>query len=268
MLTGKGIWAWQESEVDLAIKMAGAIHATHIIFKTGSGAFKKNKQPAQFYADAARRALAKISSANLMPFAYVYIYGDDPASEANIATQTCNAGYRGIIFDIEDEAAGKKSNVTALGKKILAAGIDPQMLYFSSFPNFTDHSKIPIAEMRAFCAGGFFPQSYATFGKSAEYTLGALTYEQAWLPAWGAKPNYYPVLGLYYDWHGKVQMSANEFRIWANALATYRPTFYSIFRAGVTRPELWELLKHLEPCGEMKSAMATDADAQAAGARA
>ncbi len=268
MLYGKGIWAWQESEVDLAIEMARAIDATHIIFKTGNGAYAQKNLATQFYGDAARRALAKIIAANLTPFAYIYIFGDDPDGEAQVAAQTRDAGYRGIVFDIEGEAVGKHANIAALGKKILAANMDPQMLYFTSYPNLATWQKIPYGEMRALCAGGFFPQSYAAFGKPAEHTLGAMTYDQQWLAAWGKKPDYYPVLGLYYDNAGAIQMTANEFRIWANALATYRPTFYSIFRAGVTRRELWGILKNLEPCGEMKSAAASDADFSAAGARA
>ncbi len=268
MLYGKGVWAWQEPEVDVAIQMACAIDATHVIFRTGSGAFKQKSAPAQFHADAARRALVKIAAAHLTPFAWIYVYGDDPDGEARIAAQLRDAGYRGIVFDIEGEAANKHANIAALGRQILAAGIDPRMLYFSSYPNLTTWATIPYGEMNAFCAGGFFPQAYATFGKPAEYTLGAMTYEQPWNPAWGSKPDYYPVLGLYYDLHGAVQMTATEFRLWAGALASYRPTFYSVYRAGVTRREIWQMLKMLEPCGVVKTESATSADWQAAAARA
>lgn len=178
MLYGKGVWAWQEPEVDLAIEMARAINATHILFKTGAGAFLQKNTLTQFYADAARRAIQKIAAAGLIPFAWIFVFGDDPEGEANVTLQTKNAGYRGMVFDMEDQAGG----------------------------------------ISAFCAGGFFPQAYATFGKSAEYTLGAMMHDRQWPAAWGPKPPLYPILGLYYDSQGDIRMAAcDEPRLVASA---------------------------------------------------
>ncbi|MBI3536527.1 MAG: hypothetical protein HY070_03035 [Chloroflexi bacterium] len=249
MLYGKGVWAWQESELVLAIEMARAIDATHIIFRTGSGASHAKNRASQFL-DAAPRASAKIIAANLIPLAWIYLHGDDPEGEARITRQSRDAGYRGIVFDVEGEVVGKNANLAALGANLRAAGIDPQILFFSSFPNLNAHQNIPFKEIREFCAGGFFPQAYATFKKSAEETLGAMTYDQVWNVAWGNKPDYYPVLGLYYDRKGAEQLSVNDFRNWADALARRRPSFYSIYRAGVTNRDLWQLLKTLRPHGE------------------
>jgi hypothetical protein len=95
-----------------------------------------------------------------------------------------------------------------------------------------------------------------------------MTYVQTWPDAWGERPPFYPILGLYYDNMGDQRMTPDEFRIWARALTLVRPTFYSIYRAGVTRPELCPLLRTLEPYGELKDLSPTEEDYRAAAARA
>jgi len=76
-----------------------------------------------------------------------------------------------------------------------------------------------------------------------------MTYQEyeSWPANWGDQPAIYPILGAYYDSRGEMRMTPEEFRIWANELAKYRPTFYSIYRAGVTNEDLWPMLKELRP---------------------
>jgi hypothetical protein len=241
MLTGKGIWALWDSEVDLAIPMAQQTDATHVLFKTGSAA--------EYYEARSKTAVQKIKNAGLTPFAWPFIFCDDPAGEAEVAIRTWQEGYEGIVFDIEDQSAGKAENAAELGRRVREAGLDPNQLYFTSFPNLSAHTRVPYKEMAAFCQGGFMPQSYGTFRWPAHYTLGTMTYREYenWPAAWGDRPAIYPILGPYYDLQGKIRMTRGEFQIWADELSGYRPTFYSIFRAMVTDQELWPVLKALRP---------------------
>jgi len=242
MLIGKGVWALFGNEIDLAIRMAQAIDATHILFKTGGGT--------EYYEARAKTAVRKIKAAGFLPFAWPFIFCDDPDGEAQVAVRTWQAGYEGIVFDIEDQSAGKGANAAELGRRLTEdEGLDPNDLYFTSFPNISDHSSIPYKEMAAFCQGGFMPQCYGTFRWPAHHTLGVMTYQEYenWPASWGHRPAIYPILGAYYDPQGDIRMTPEEFRIWANELAKYRPTFYSIYRAGVTNEDLWPILKELRP---------------------
>jgi hypothetical protein len=242
VLTGKGVWALFGNEIGRAIQMAQAIDATHILFKTGGGA--------EYYESRARAAQQQIKAAGFIPFAWPFIFGDDPAGEAEVALRTWQEGYEGIVFDIEDQAAGKAANIAELGRRLVdQAGLDPQRLYFTSFPNLSAHSTIPFPEMAAFCQGGFMPQSYGSFRWPAGHTLGVMTYQEYenWPADWGQRPAIFPILGAFYDSHGDIRMTPAEFQIWADELAPYRPTFYSIYRAGVTNEDLWPILKVLRP---------------------
>jgi hypothetical protein len=242
MLIGKGVWAAYGDEMDLAIRMAQAIDATHVLFRTGRGT--------EYFEPPAQTSLQKITDAGLVPFAWPFIFCDDPAGEAEVAVRTRQEGYEGIVFDIEDQAAGKAANAAELGRRLVEdEGLDPNNLYFTSFPNISAHSTIPYKEMAAFCKGGFMPQCYGAFRWPAYHTLGVMTYQEYenWPANWGDRPAIYPILGAYYDFQGKIRMTPEEFRIWANELARYRPTFYSIYRAGVTNEDLWPILKELRP---------------------
>jgi hypothetical protein len=242
MLIGKGVWAAYGDEIDLAIRMAQAIDATHVLFRTGRGT--------DYFETTAPTAFREIRDAGLVPFGWPFILCDDPAGEAEVAVRTWQEGYEGIVFDIEDQAAGKAANAAELGRRLIEdEGLDPNDLYFTSFPNVSDHSTIPYKEMAALCKGGFMPQCYGTFRWPAHHVLETMTYQEYenWPAGWGDRPAIYPILGAYYDFRGEIRMALEEFHIWANELAKYRPTFYSIYRAEVTNEDLWPILKDLHP---------------------
>ncbi len=238
-LYGKGVWMLYSANVDLAIEMAVEIGATHILYKTA--------HRAMFFPEAARRVHDRVRAAGLIPFAWPFIFCDDPEGEARVALKTADVGYAGIVFDIEDQAAGQQANAMELGQRLLDAGLNPDMLYYTSFPNITQHSSIPYAEMNSFCKGGFMPQSYPTFLKPAEVVIHEMTYEEhaKWSEIWGYSPPIYPILAGYRDEHGTDRLTPEEFILWANALAEHRPTFFSIYRAGVTDRDLWPVLAAL-----------------------
>ncbi|HHH41326.1 MAG TPA: hypothetical protein ENK56_04915, partial [Chloroflexi bacterium] len=116
-LRGKGVWLLYSREVDLAIEMALSIDATHILYKTGDRGM--------FFVDAARRVWKQIREAGLVPFAWTFIYCDDPRAEAEVALKSLDVGYEGVVFDIEDQAAGKRVAAATMGQHLLRAGVDP-----------------------------------------------------------------------------------------------------------------------------------------------
>nr|HID14898.1 LysM domain-containing protein [Anaerolineae bacterium] len=239
MLYGKGVWLLYSANVDLAIEMAVEIGATRVLYKTG--------HRAMFFPETARRVHDRVRAAGLTPFAWSLIFCDDPEGEARVALKTAEVGYEGIVFDIEDQAAGQQANATELGQRLLDAGLNPDMLYYTSFPNITQHFGIPYAEMNAFCKGGFMPQSYPTFLKPAEVVIHKMTYDEhaKWSEIWGYSPPIYPILAGYRDEQGTDRLTPEEFIPWANALAEHNPTFFSFYRAAVTNRDLWPILAAL-----------------------
>ncbi len=264
MLYGKGVWLLYSANVDLAIEMAVEIGARHVLYKTG--------HRAMFFPEAARRVHDRVRTAGLIPFAWPFIFCDDPEGEARVALKTAEVGYEGIVFDIEDQAAGQQANATELGQRLLDAGIDPAMFYYTSFPNISQHSSIPYAEMNGFCKGGFMPQSYPTFLKPAEVVIHEMTYEEhaKWSEIWGYSPPIYPILACYRDEHGSDRLTPEEFIPWANALAEHNPTFFSVYRAAVTNRDLWPILAALvvprppEPAVEAPAATSEPASSETA----
>ena len=109
MLIGKGVWAVYGNEIDLAVRMAQVIDATHILFRTGRGT--------EYYESWAQTSLRKVKDAGFVPFAWPFIFCDDPAGEAQVAVRTWQEGYEGIVFDIEDQSAGKSANAAELGRR-------------------------------------------------------------------------------------------------------------------------------------------------------
>ena len=88
------------------------------------------------------------------------------------------------------------------------------------------------------------PQSYATFGWAPQYTLDVITYREydIWSTEQSVELPIYPILGLYHDDQGQDRLSPDETRPWLEALARHRPTFFSVYRAGVIPEEIWPLL--------------------------
>lgn len=238
-LHGKGIWVLYSANLTLALEMAGEIGATHVLYKTG--------HRAMFFPRSARQVHDRVRAAGLIPFAWHFIYCDDPAGEARVVMQTVKAGYEGIVFDVGAQTAGQHTNAKELGRRLLDAGLDAYTLYYSSFPNISRHASIPYAEMNAFCKGGFMPQSYPTFLKPAEVVIHKMTYEEhaKWSKAWGYSMPIYPVLACYRDEHAADQLTPGEFAHWARVLAEHAPPFFSVFRASVTKRDFWPSLADL-----------------------
>jgi hypothetical protein len=237
-LRGKGVWLLFSGDVDLAIEMAVAIGATHILYKTG--------HRGMFFLEAARRVHDRVREAGLIPFAWPFIHCDEPVAEAEVVIKSIGMGYEGVVLDIEDQAAGKTVGARTLGQRALEQ-VDPERLYYTSYPNIWQHLDVPYREMNEFCRGGFMPQCYPTFQRTPRTVIERWAYGEhtRWSEEWGNMPPLYPILAAYRDEHASDRLSVQEFLGWVEALASYAPSFYSIYRAGTTDRELWPLLAAL-----------------------
>ena len=246
ILYGKGVWAWLEGELSQAIDLAYAIGARIIFFKTG--------QEGEYYEQSARRVVQRIFDAGLIPCAWPVITCHDPQAEAEVATQTILDGYVGLVFDIEKPASGQHEGAKKLGQLMTKTELPPEVMFFTSLPNISANTDIPYDEMRKFCRGGFMPQAYASFDWTPDYTLDIATYHEfkQWMKYKRHKLPMYPVLGFYRDEHGEEPLTVDEVRAWLKALARQRPTFFSVYRAGIIPEEAWPLLAEFEttPQGE------------------
>jgi hypothetical protein len=220
--------------------MAQAIGARIVLFKTG--------QEGTYFEQAARSAVKQIVDAGLIPVAWPVITCHDPEAEADVAIQTILDGYAGLVFDVEKPASGQHAGAARLGEIMTETELPQEVMFFTSMPNISANLDVPYNEMARFCRGGFMPQSYASFGWSAQYTLDIVTYREFGL--WARQQDYgapmYPVLAFYHDDHGQDLLTIGELRTWIDALERYRPPFFSVYRAGVVPEAVWPLLARLE----------------------
>jgi len=246
VLHGKGVWAYRKKELDRAIQIAPQMGATHIIYKVGQGS--------TYYPGMAQVA-RKITAADLIPFAWMWLLLDDPQGEAQVVVWAFQDGFQGFVFDTESaQCRNRFEQAAQLGQYLRVAGLDLNKLYNCSFPNISHHRDLPYDQMNEFCKGGLMPMSYGTFfapGSSVppdqqaqrvidEWTYGHYEY---WCRRWGYRPPLHPVLAPYHDEHGHVRMSPEEFQVWLDRLAAHHPTFFSVFTAAVINDDLLPLVR-------------------------
>jgi hypothetical protein len=252
MLRGKGLWAYRDQEIDRAIEIAPRMGATHIIFKVAHGSlyFARSRQVAQ-----------EIRTAGLVPFGWTFLLLDDPQAEAQVVVRALQDGFQGFVFDTEsDRCRGRFTEAAQLGQYLQLAGVDSNSLYNCSFPNISHHRELPYDQMNRFCKGGLMPMAYGTFFPSTstvppeqqarrvidEWTYGHWAY---WCRRWQQCPPVYPVLGPYRDEEGEERMDPSEFQVWLDRLASYSPSFFSIFTAAVLGDDLLPLIRSF-PLGD------------------
>jgi hypothetical protein len=247
ILYGKGVWAWMESEIPRAIEMAQAIGARFILFKTG--------QEGEYFEQASRRVVKRITDAGLAPVAWPVITCHSPQDEAQVAIQTILDGYAGLVFDVEQPASGQFAGAKKLGRLMIKTELPPEVMFFTSMPNISAYPHIPYDEMARFCKGGFMPQAYASFKWNPQYTIDVIAYHefQQWSRAKTHDLPMYPILAFYTDEHGDETIPLEAIKTWLDHLARYKPTFFSVYRAGACPEEAWPLLAQFEttPQGQM-----------------
>ncbi len=127
-----------------------------------------------------------------------YLYGNDPAGEAQRAIETAQYGGADLlVLDVETELKGKPDAAEEICRRIREALGPDYPLYFSSFALARYHTKFPFAEFNRYCTGAA-PQVYwHAFQWPVEQSL-AMTYED--YAALGIAPErVLPVGGLYQE---------------------------------------------------------------------
>ncbi len=233
-LVGKGVWLSCSADVQLAVEMAGAVGATHIICKAG--------HRGMFFVEAAQRVHDQVRAAGFTPLAWFPVHCDDPKGESETALKSLRVGYEGVVFDLGEQAAGRSVGAATLGRRLLDGGVDPGRLYYASYPNIWQHPDIPYREMNGFCRGGFMPKCYPTFQRTPRTVINKWAYgeHERWSAEWGDMPPLYPILAGYRE--KGVSLTAREFLEWVEALAAHDPPFFSVHRAMTTDRELWPIL--------------------------
>jgi hypothetical protein len=220
----------------LAIEMALAIGASHIFYRTG--------HRGMFFVDAARRVCTRVRQVGLTPFAWINAHCEHPNAEAGVAIKSIRVGYEGVIFDVGEEVAGKTVGATAIGRRLMEAGIQLEKLYYASFPNIWQHSDIPYQEMNEFCKGGFMPRCFPSFQRTPRTVVDKWAYGEytRWANEWGTMPPIYPILAAHQDAYGFQRLGPQEFLEWAETLAANKPPFFSVYRVDIVQSELWTIL--------------------------
>jgi murein DD-endopeptidase MepM/ murein hydrolase activator NlpD len=251
VLYGRGLWVWKSDELDVALRIAPRANVTHILYKVADGADMRDdlEEPAQ-----------RIRDAGLVPFGWMWLLLSDPPGEAEAAIRCIrDLGYDGLIYDTEaGSCAHKYTRARQMCQALQESGIDLEKIYNCSFPNMMSHTELPYDQLVACCRGGLMPMAYGTFFSPSdtrswefmarrvidEWTYGH--YERKLAsgdPAWDYKPGMYPALGPYRDENARVRMSPAQFDVWLDRLAVHRPSFFSVYRAGVINDNLLPLIR-------------------------
>ena len=230
-----------------AIDMAHAIGARFIFFCTG--------QEGTYFQEPARQAVKQIADAGLVPCACPVVTCRDPDAEAEVAIQTMLDGYAGLVFDMAPPVRGQSAGAVRLGELMTQTELPQEVMFFSGPPNLSANPDVPFAEMSRFCLGGFMPQAYASFGWNAQYTLDVIAYREfrCWTQAQSIELPIYPVLRLHRNGRGQEPLTVGEMRSWLDALARYRPTFFSMRSPETIPTAVWPLLANIEmtPQGQL-----------------
>jgi hypothetical protein len=145
-----------------------------------------------------REIAAELRSRGTSVGGWGYLYGNDPAGEAQRAIETATFGQANLlVLDVETEFKGKAAAAEEVCRRIRDELGPHYPLYFSSFAIARYHRTFPFAAFNRYCTGAA-PQVYwNAFRWPVEQAL-AMTYEDHM--ALGIEPDrVFPVGGLYQE---------------------------------------------------------------------
>jgi nucleoid-associated protein YgaU len=196
-LGGKWVWVWNARRCDggdagrMAARLSGA-GCEGALVKAFDG-------PRWFDQGRAWREIAAALRAHGVGVGgWGYLYGDDPAGEAQRAIETAQYGEADLlVLDVETEFKGQAAAAEEVCRRIREAVGPHYPLYFSSFAIARYHRTFPFGVFNRYCTGAA-PQVYwNAFRWPVEQAL-SMTYEDH--AALGIAPErVYPVGGLYQE---------------------------------------------------------------------
>jgi len=194
-LSGKWIWVWNWRRCDGGdpqrvaerLKSAGCVGA---LVKAFDGAYWFDQGMA--FRDIARRLKARGISTG----AWGYLYGRDPAGEAQKAIETAQYGEADLLMlDVETEFKGHSDVAEDVCRRIREALGPDYPVYYSSFAIARYHQSFPYDAFRRHCRGAA-PQVYwNAFRWPVEQSVGWMYEDYAALGDPGERV--FPVGGLY-----------------------------------------------------------------------
>ncbi len=138
---GQGMWIWYVSQSDggdLAsiVAQAHAAGVTTLYVKSSDG-------PTNYWSQFSPELVAQLHANGLRACAWQYVYGSDPAGEAELGVRAVAAGADCLVIDAESEYEGRygaaQTYVADLRAKIGTA----YPLGLASFPYVYDHTSFP-----------------------------------------------------------------------------------------------------------------------------
>ncbi len=194
-LGGKWVWVWNVRHCD-----GGDTEtiASRLLSAGCEGAIVKAFDGPRWFDQAVpwRQIAAELHSRGVAAGGWGYLYGDDPAGEAQRAIETVKYGEADLlVLDVETEIKGKHAAAEEVCRRIREALGSDYPLYYSSFAIARYHREFPFEVFSRYCTGAA-PQVYwNAFRWPVEQSL-AMTYED--YAALGVpSERVFPVGGLY-----------------------------------------------------------------------
>jgi hypothetical protein len=247
ILQGKGIWTLYD-DVNVAVTKASSVGANFIFCKVSKhGIYDPTN---------AHKALTAVSKKpELLPVAWCYPYLEDIAKEADCIKQAFADGFSAFVIDAELDTANKFPQAAAFVQQVLASGADPSLIYLCADPRLdTKLTVFPYIQLAEICQGGFMVMAYGELLPSdkpnAAVKVVGNAYKQYAKHCQPGELKYtsplMPILSSYWDAQAKSRMKYAELKLWTTEAQKHHPTFVSLYRAGVTRPEAWKAFKELK----------------------
>jgi peptidoglycan hydrolase-like protein with peptidoglycan-binding domain len=138
---GQGMWIWYLSKADggsvaSIVAQAHAAGVTTLFIKSSDG-------PSNFWAQFTPEVVAELHAAGLKVCAWQYVYGSEPAGEAELGAQAVADGADCLVIDAEEQYEGRYAAAQIYIDELRAKIGATYPLGLASFPYVFDHPKFP-----------------------------------------------------------------------------------------------------------------------------
>lgn len=242
-LSGKWVWIWNWRCCDGgdAAKVAARLRDAGC-----RGALVKAHDGTHWFDQGRpwREIAAALRAEGLAVGGWAYLYGRDPAGEAQLVGETVSYGQADLfVLDVESEFKGRTEAAEELCRRARQAVGEGYPLYYSTFAISRYHRSFPYEPFRLYCRGAA-PQVYwNAFGWPMEQSL-RWTYED-YAALGEAGRRLFPVGGLYSE-HGVAYPSAADVRAFAAEAKRRGSPGVSFWSYEHMNDEMWAAVRSIE----------------------
>ena len=138
---GQGMWIWYVSASDHGsvasiVEQAHAAGVTTLFIKSSDGS-------SNYWSQFSPQLVAELHAAGLRVCAWQYVYGSDPAGEAEMGAEAVADGAECLVIDAESEYEGRYAAAQAYISDLRAKIGAEYPLGLASFPYDWDHASFP-----------------------------------------------------------------------------------------------------------------------------